>query len=90
VSTLELSVGQKGAEAGSARSVAEALWISCRGTLPDEIRATAIEPLGVGRVRMTLEPAIGHNSQRRFVGCLEDATLDLVQAEVTSFENVPA
>jgi len=88
-SSLEISIGQKGEDADPAGHVAEALWISCRGTLPEGVQATAIEPLGADRVHMTLEPAIGRNSQRRFVGCLEDATLDLVQAEVTRFENVP-
>ncbi len=90
VSSLELAVSQKSFGARSVDDVTEALWIFCRGTLPANTRLVAIEALRGDRVRVTLAPAIGRNSERRFVGCLEDATLDLVQADVTRFENVPS
>ncbi|HEX6230638.1 MAG TPA: hypothetical protein VF029_02890, partial [Actinomycetota bacterium] len=89
LSVIELSVGQRSGDRSDVR-VTEALWVSCRGVLPDEVATRSIEAIGSSSVRIVLQPALGHNTQRRFVGCLQDATLDLVQAEVTSFDNVPA
>ena len=89
VSLVDMEIGQKIQGSRSVESVAEALWISCRGTLPDEVTARSIEQVAGGRVEMVLEPAIGRNSQRRFVGCLQDLNLDRVLAEVESVRNLP-
>jgi hypothetical protein len=89
VSRLEIDVDQKGA-IDPVDDVAEALWVSCRGTLPDEAERATITPLGADGARITLDVALGTNGERRFTGCLEDGTLDLVRAEVVRFENVPA
>ena len=90
VSVVDMEIGQKIQGARSAENVAEAFWISCRGTLPDEVTARSIARVADGRVQMVLDPAIGRNSQRRFVGCLEDLNLDRVLADVESVRNVPA
>ena len=90
VSIVDLQIGQKIPVARTVESVAEAFWISCRGTLPDQVTTRSIERVGEGRVHLVLEPAIGRNSQRRFVGCLEDMNLDRVLADVESVRNVPA
>jgi hypothetical protein len=41
-------------------------------------------------VRMRLEPAVARNARRRFVGCLQDLTLEGALARVVDFENVPS
>ena len=89
VSRIDLDVDQKGKREPAA-AVAEALWVSCRGTLPGEEGTATITPLGPDRARITLDVALGTNGERRFTGCLQDGTLDLVRAEVVAFENVPA
>ncbi|MFA9563322.1 MAG: hypothetical protein ACERLM_01240, partial [Acidimicrobiales bacterium] len=56
--------------------------------LPDETQLieSAETPGALGR--LVIAPALGRTSQRRFVGCLEDATIDRVHAEVVSTEQV--
>jgi hypothetical protein len=90
VSVVDMEISQKIEGARSADTVAEAFWISCRGTLPDQVTARSIELVAAGRVRIVLDPAIGRNSRRRFVGCLEDLNLDQVLADVEGVWNVPA
>jgi hypothetical protein len=40
-------------------------------------------------VHVRLEPALARNARRRFVGCLEDLTLEGALARVVEWENVP-
>ena len=61
---------------------ARGLWNHCRGTInrstpvPGRLRA------GDGLVTLVLEPAIGENTEKRLVGCIQDATIDHVSADV--------
>jgi hypothetical protein len=87
ISRIDLEVEQKGT-VDPPVDVAEALWVSCRGTLPAEAGTATITPLGPDGARITLDVALGTNGERRFTGCLQDGTLDLVRAEVVGFENV--
>jgi hypothetical protein len=68
---------------GDRTTIAQALWLSCRGNLIDsawaEIRETSPET-----VTMLIEPRVARNDDRRFVGCLEDVTLDRVRVDVVS------
>lgn len=86
--TLEIRVRDPDQGVSVAR-VADALWISCRGTFPQDVTASVLSVNGP-YVRMRLDPAIAHNARRRFFGCLQDLTLDGALAEVHSFENVPS
>ena len=66
-------------------SVAEALWTACRNTVPPEARL--VETVEVdGGVRLVVDRGLGELRRRRLFGCLEDATLDLVRASVTSYQ----
>jgi hypothetical protein len=79
--SAEIGVEQKGAPR-SELFLVEALYISCRTVLPADVVMTSLEPRPDGHLQMVLEPALGPLSRRRFFGCLEDATLDRVQAHV--------
>lgn len=90
VSTVTLEVHVRDEDAGvPAATVADALWVSCRGTLPDEVSATRVSTDG-RLVSMRLDPAVARNAKRRFVGCLQDLTLEGALARVMAFDNGPA
>ena len=88
VTELVLSV-RRGALRAGPRRAAAALWAVCsaqtrsRPTGDGELR-----PLGDGRYRVVLTPAVGHHEQRKLVGCLEDLTVDRVVGDVESFRTV--
>jgi hypothetical protein len=66
-------------------AIAEALWTACRNTVPPDVGL--VETLEVeGGVRLVVDRGLGELRRRRLFGCLEDATLDLVQASVTSYQ----
>jgi hypothetical protein len=69
--------------------VAADLWSSCRSRLPGPVELVAITPTVGERVRLDLDRALGHTGRARVVGCLEDYTLDLVQADVVSIDAAP-
>ena len=73
---------------GSVDDLVEALYVDCRVRLPNETRLieSAETPEAFGR--LVVAPALGSTTQRRFVGCLEDATIDRVNAEVVTAEQV--
>jgi hypothetical protein len=66
---------------GDRATVVQALWLSCRENLADSARAEIVDS-GAQMVAMTVEPRVARNDDRRFVGCLEDLTLDRVRVDV--------
>jgi hypothetical protein len=70
----------------SPTSAAVRLWEACSGTVPRAVEARSFEGSGNTVVEIELAPAIGPNGERKLRGCLEDATLDKIQAAVVSFE----
>lgn len=86
-SVLELEVSAADGVAG--RADADALVVACRPRLPAGAEVTRTEAIGEGRVQLTIEPALGRTGMRRYQGCLEDATIDLVEAEVIWVDRVP-
>jgi len=66
----------------SPTSAAVRLWEACSGTVPRAVDAHSFEGSGWTSVTIGLEPAVGPNGERRLRGCLEDATLDKIQAAV--------
>jgi hypothetical protein len=69
---------------------AEALAVACHGTLHADSEFTEIAILRGDRVRLTVTPSLNETRRRRLFGCLQDATLDLVQAHVVSWTTTPA
>jgi hypothetical protein len=74
----------------SAQSTAEAFWVSCRRVLPRRMEAHEIAAVSSNRARLIVTPAIGEHALRRFQGCIEDALIDRIQANVVSVEQVAA
>ena len=64
--------------------VVEALWIACRSRLPRNVSLVGVDPGAAGRVAVRLDRPTGQFARRRLVGCLEDATIDRVQATVVA------
>ena len=74
---------------GSVDDLAEALYVACRVRLPDETQLIESTETPDGAGRLVVAPALGTTSKRRFVGCLEDITIDRVEAQVMRTEKVP-
>jgi hypothetical protein len=68
------------------QQIVDALWVSCRLHLPVHAELTQVEIPSEGSATFLLTPALGRTEERKFVGCLEDAVIDRVNAEVTRFE----
>jgi hypothetical protein len=83
---VELSIAQRRA-ARPVAEAADALVVACRGALPRGARATVASELDADIVELEVSPRLGEQRRRRFFGCLEDATLDLVRAEVLRWES---
>jgi hypothetical protein len=58
------------------------LWEACSGTVPRAVSARSFQGSDETAVKIELRPGIGPNSERKLRGCLEDATLDKIQAAV--------
>jgi hypothetical protein len=86
--SLVITVEQRG-EPRSVEVLAESLWTACRVRLPDDVHLTSIDVGGTGDVTLRLNEALGDLGRRRFFGCLEDFTLDLVRADVRSWTVTP-
>lgn len=66
-------------------AAADALWAVCAAqTRSRVIGADSPEPVGEGRYRVLLKPAVGPHDEVKLVGCLEDLTVDRVLADVES------
>jgi hypothetical protein len=63
-------------------SAAERLWQTCAGTTPSQLADDSLQFSEGTAVSLKLSPALGPYGERRLRGCLEDATLDKVQAAV--------
>lgn len=62
----------------------QGLWGACQGTIWQRLTEPGAVELGEGRFLLTTAPAVGEHAWRRLQGCLEDMTVDEVQAEVVS------
>jgi hypothetical protein len=80
--TIVLSVDRR--TASTSLDTAAALWVACRPTLSRRHPpVAALRPVGVD-IALELRPGIRRLETRRLTGCLADATLRLVRAEVVS------
>ena len=68
---------------------AESLWGACHPSVAahDTVELVVI---GAATYRLVLEPALGEQAERRLLGCLNDGTLEQVQADLRSHEHVSA
>lgn len=87
----ELTVAVRHRDPGrSTLRTVEGLWVACRNTASRRSTASAPVDLGGGQARFVITPHLGEHAQRRFVGCIEDATIERVQADVISLLSVPS
>jgi len=86
--SLVVAIDYRGA-GGSALETTEALWETCRSTFRRRL-SSRLEDLNGGRVLLEITPGLGEHAQRQFLGCLEDATFDRVQADVLSSTTGPS
>lgn len=85
---IELRIDDADGVAGSGD--ADALVVACRPRLPATSRVTEVRAAGTeGVFVVVIEPALGDTGSRRFRGCLEDATLDLIEADLIRMDRVP-
>lgn len=80
--SIELSITQRGGQQPPG-DTAEALWVACRPILAGQPPREADIVAGERQVvRVELVPGIGELTTRRLTGCLSDALIPLVQAQV--------
>jgi hypothetical protein len=84
--TLELSLVQR-RPARPAMEVGTALAVACRSRLSGGTDLAALASGGTDRVTLVVDHPLGEFTRRRLVGCLEDATLDRVQATVVTLRS---
>jgi hypothetical protein len=69
------------------QTTANALWGACQGTVDSRVVDPGVVRLDESTFRITLAPELGHHARTRLTGCLEDATLDRVIANVHRITN---
>lgn len=82
--TLRYTVETRGYRRGE-DAAAEALWAVCMATVRGEV--TAAPHLAGDAYEVRITPQLGHHTEKRLVGCLEDATLDRVIANVIAVDS---
>jgi hypothetical protein len=63
----------------------EAQLLTCRLEVASDLSAP-IEPLGDGRFRVELQPAMDQTNKRQFRGCVEDFVTDHLQIDVLELD----
>jgi hypothetical protein len=84
---MELVVSAKtagGEQSQTLDEMVEAQLLTCRLEVNSDL-AGPIEPLGDGRFRVVLVPAMDQTNRRQFRGCVEDFITDHVQIDVVEF-----
>ena len=85
--SLVMTVNASDSDFYSPLVAARGLWNHCRGTINQSSPVPGRLRTGDGLVTLVLEPAIGENTQKRLVGCLQDATIDHVSADILYVRN---
>jgi hypothetical protein len=65
----------------------EAQLLACRLEVNSDLSGP-IEPLGDGRFRALLDPAMDQTNRRQFRGCVEDFVTDHLQIDVVEFNEI--
>jgi hypothetical protein len=71
----------------SALRTAKSLFVACRHNL-GSVNGTGFAELQPGVIAYTIAPSFGPQAQRRFEGCIEDATFDRISASILSVERI--
>ena len=84
---MELVVSARaagGEQSQTLDEMVEAQLLTCRLEVTSDL-AGPIEPLGDGRFRAVLVPAMDQTNRRQFRGCVEDFVTDHLQIDVIEF-----
>ncbi len=65
----------------------EAQLLTCRLEVNSDLDGP-IEPLGDGRFRAVLVPAMDETNRRQFRGCVEDFVIDHLQIDIVEFNEI--
>ena len=85
---LIVSARTRGGEQGQTLDeMVEAQLLSCRLEISSDF-AGPIEPLGDGRFRAVLVPALDQTNRRQFRGCVEDFVTDHLQINVVELTDL--
>jgi hypothetical protein len=68
----------------STADLGRSLVMTCRVEVAARVVDQQIDDLGGGRLRFVLQPSLDESDRRQLDGCLEDAEVDHVQADVLS------
>jgi hypothetical protein len=63
---------------------AHSLWAACQPTVLANRLVSLTGNADGEHLALAVAPALGEHAERRLIGCLEDATVDLVSAHVVS------
>jgi len=86
---LVVSANTKGGEQNQTLiEMVEAQLQTCRLEVTSDL-AEPIQPLGDGRFRAVLTPAMDETNRRQFRGCVEDFMIDHVQINVIQLTSTP-
>lgn len=85
--TSEVVFSLKTKMARDRQVTAQGLWGACQGTVDSRLLDPGVVPVDESTFRLTLAPELGHHARTRLTGCLEDATLDRVMANVVRITN---
>lgn len=67
----------------SPEQIARALRATCQVRVPDDVRLTGIEELPADdQARLRVAPEPGRSDTRELVGCLQDAVIERVRADL--------
>jgi hypothetical protein len=87
-SRSELTVDVRVAR-GPVDTAASTLVHACAWTVPDHaVSLDGPTGDGDGRYAVTVEPALEEHGRRKFVGCLEDGTIDRVWGDVRTIDRI--
>lgn len=71
---------------------AQHLVAACAGTMTNQVVASRsterVERMAGGLYRFAVEPSLGRHNRVKLVGCLQDLTVDRLQADVVSVDRV--
>jgi hypothetical protein len=85
---LVVSARTRGGEQGQTLAeMVEAQLLTCRLEVTSDLTGP-IEPLGNGRFRAVMSPALDETNRRQFRGCVEDFITDHLQIDVIELNTV--
>ena len=87
VLVIDVESGRAGTSPAAA---ADTVWRVCEPMTDSRLTTDELIAVGPGQVMAIVEPALGHYATNKLTGCLNDLTLDEIQAHVIDRYDVPS